>query len=49
MVIYVHLCEKGKFYVGSSGQGPDANARMVNRLRQHIFQQKVHIDIMKKI
>ena len=36
MVIYIHLCEKGKFYVGTSGQGPDAHLCMVNRLRQHL-------------
>ena len=36
MVIYIHLCEKGKFYVGTSGQGPDAHSCMVNRLRQHL-------------
>ena len=36
MVIYIHSCEKGKFYVGTSGQGPDAHSRMVNRLRQHL-------------
>ena len=36
MVIYIHLCENNKFYVGTSGQGPDSHSRMVNRLKQHL-------------
>ena len=36
MVIYIHLCENYKFYVGTSGQGPGEHSRMVNRLKQHL-------------
>ena len=36
MVIYIHLCENNKIYVGTSGQGPNSHSRMVNRLKQHL-------------
>ena len=36
MVIYIHLCENGKLYVGTSGQGPDAHSCMIHRLKQHV-------------